>query len=231
MHAVFFAAILSAGGAQAMDSIALRKSVEHFMAGYADKLLSRLGRNGRVEYTVAALDTRVTLPDCPAPLVFEPRDQGQLSTRINLQVSCTRGNVWSVYVPVDLNIYQPVIIAVRPLMRGQDITAADLQLSEANTSRLTGQFLTDLSSAIGMSVKRPIAQGSAVFMEQLEAPLMIRRGEVVTISAESGVVAVKMQGVALTDGRRGERIRIKNKGSSKIVEGQVVGPGLATVRM
>lgn len=217
--------------AAAMDSAALRRSVESYMAGYADKLLSRYGRKGRIDYSVASLDARLTLPDCAEPLKIEARDQGQLSSRLNLQVSCLRGNVWSVYVPVDINVHQPVVVAVKPLARGQTIGAGDVQLSEANISRLSGQYLTSLDGAVGMDVKRPILQGGAVLQEQLDAPLLVRRGEVVTISAETGAIAVKMQGVAMTDGRLGEQIRIKNKASSHVVEAQVVAPGQAMVRM
>lgn len=226
-----FAGLLINVEALALDAAGLTRSVERFMAGYADNLLARHGRAGRIEYSVPALDPRLTLPDCPAPLQFEPRDQGQFSARINLQVTCASGNVWSVYVPVDMNVWQPVVIAARPLARGQDIGAGDVRLSETNTSRLNGQYLTRLDKAVGMNVRRPIPQGGAVLMEQLEAPMLIKRGEVVTISAQAGVVAVKMQGTALSDGRRGEQIRIKNQATAKIVQAEVVGPGLAAVPM
>jgi len=226
-----FAGLLINTGAHALDAAGLTRSVERFMAGYADNLLARHGRTGRIEYSVPALDPRLSLADCASPLQFEPREQGQFSARINLQVTCNSGNSWSVYVPVDMNVWQRVVIAARPIARGQDIGAGDVRLGEMNTSRLNGQYLTSLDKAVGMNVRRPIAQGGALLMEQLEAPLLIKRGELVTISAQTGVVAVKMQGTALSDGRRGEQIRIKNQATSKIVQAEVVAPGLAAVPM
>jgi len=224
-------ALLTAGAAHALDAATLTRAVERYMAGYSDKLLARHGRAGRVEYAVAPLDARLTLPECAAPLLFEARDQGQLAPRINVQVTCPRGNNWSVYVPVDLNVYQPVVIAVRPLARGDDVHAGDVRLGEVNTSRLNGQYLTSVDAALGMNVRRPVGIGGALLMEYLEAPLLVRRGEAVTISAQAGVIGVKMQGTALSDGRRGERIKIKNQASAKVVEAQVVAPGLAMVPM
>jgi flagella basal body P-ring formation protein FlgA len=67
--------------------------------------------------------------------------------------------------------------------------------------------------------------------QQLEPPLVVRRGEAVVISAASSIVAVKVAGVALTDGRLGEQIRIKNLSSSRIVQAKMVGPGQAEVPM
>jgi flagella basal body P-ring formation protein FlgA len=225
------AAIFGAAPAGAVNTAVLQRSVDHFMSGYTDKLLSRYGKNARIQYNVTGLDSRLNLPDCPVPLTVEAREQSQLSARLNLQLGCPQGNGWSIYVPVDLSVRMPVVIAVRPVAYGQPIGAGDVRLGEADIANLYGQYLTELDAAIGMSAKRSIAQGSVIQTQQLDAPLLVRRGEAVVIRAESGVVSVKMTGVAMTDGRRGEQIRIKNKATSRVVEARVVAPGQAVVSM
>lgn len=224
-------ALLGATCARAVDTVVLQRSIDQFMRGYSDKLLSRYGENARIRYSVSGLDNRLKLSGCPAPLSVEAKEQSQLSARLNLQVSCPQGNGWSIYVPVDLSVRLPVVVATRPLGYNETITAGDVRLSEADITSLYGQYLTDLDAAVGMSAKRTIPQGSVLQTQQLNAPLMVHRGEAVVIRAETGIVSVKMTGIAMTDGRRGEQIRIKNKATSRVVEAKVVAPGEAVVPM
>jgi flagella basal body P-ring formation protein FlgA len=224
-------ALLSAAPSQALDNQQLRQAVDRFMASYASKLKAHSGDRTRIEYSAAALDTRQSLPDCAAPLNVTTREQAQLSARLNLQVSCNKGESWSIYVPIDLTIYRPIVIAVKPLTHGTTVSADDVQLSDTNVTQLTGQYLTSLDEVIGKDVKRAIASGSPVLDQQLEPPLLVRRGESVVISAASDIIAVKVAGIALTDGRLGEQIRIKNLSSTRIVQAKIVGPGQAEVPM
>jgi flagella basal body P-ring formation protein FlgA len=224
-------ALANTSPSQALENPQLRKEVEHFMAGYTKKLKALAGAQTRIEYSAAALDNRQTLADCAAPLTISSREPVQLAARLNLQVSCNTGEKWSIYLPIDLTIYRPIVVAVKPLTHGTTISASDVQLSETNVSQITGQYLSSLDDVVGKDVKRAITSGSPVLAPQLEPPLLVRRGEAVTLNAASSIVAVKVSGVALTDGRLGEQIRIKNLSSTRVVQAKIVGPGQAEVPM
>jgi flagella basal body P-ring formation protein FlgA len=224
-------ALLAATPSLAADNEQIRHAVDRFMATHASKLKARFGAHTRIEYSIAALDTRQTFPECAAPLNVESRDQTPLNARLSLQVSCAKTEKWSIYVPVDLTIYRPVVVAVKPLTHGVTVGADDVQLNELNVTQIVGQYLSSLDDAIGKDVKRAIASGSPILEPQLEPPLVVRRGEAVVINATSSIVAVKVSGIALTDGRLGEQIRIKNLSSTRIVQAKIVGPGQAEVPM
>jgi len=208
----------------------LRQSVDRFMTAYIGKLKARLAPKTRVEYSVAPLDNRLNVADCSKPVKIETRDNGQPNARINLQVSCQPEN-WSIYLPIDLAMYRPVVVSVKPLTHGSTIEADDVQLTEYNVSQITGSYMSSLDEVIGKDVKRSIAAGLPVQEQQLMPPLMVKRGEAVMIRASSSIVAVKVSGIAMTDGRLGEQIRIKNDSSSRIVSATMVGPNLAEVAM
>lgn len=205
-----------------------RSQIVAFLNNYIRDAAKRLGAGARVEYDSGSITSNTEARSCAAPLainVQNPQSQG----RITLLVAC--GNDWSIYVPVDLDIYRPVVVATKPLASGAVITTADVEMNALEISQLTGTYLTALDAAIGMGVKRPITSGRAVFAQQLEQPLLIRRGEAVIIKADSGELAVKMSGTALTDGRRGELIRIKNRASARVVDARVIAPGQVSVPM
>jgi flagella basal body P-ring formation protein FlgA len=219
------------GAVAATDATAIRTAVTAFMTGYSDDFTARSPGVHRVEFTIGTLDTRLALPDCAVPLTVTAQQQPQLQPRLNTQVSCTSGNGWSLYVPVELAVYRPVVVAGRPLARGETLDAGDLHSIEMNVARLNGQYLTDPAAAVGMDVRRPIGQESPVLAEHLQPPLLVRRGEAVLVSAAGSAVSVRMPGVALTDGRRGEQIRVRNQSSARVVQARVVAPGQVEVVM
>jgi flagellar basal body P-ring formation protein FlgA len=60
---------------------------------------------------------------------------------------------------------------------------------------------------------------------------LVRRGETVTVVSRSGGIEVRAGGTALTDGARGERIRVRNDSSRRIVEGVVTAAGRIEVTL
>lgn len=222
-------AVLIAFSAVAGERNGAHGAIDQFMADYTHQLVKRLGEGARVDYNIPDLDARPNLQPCGTPLAVTAKDQIQPLSRVNLQISCVGS--WSIYVPIDLDVYRPVVVAVKPLAPGAVIATDDVELTSVDISQLIGSYVTALDEVIGMGVKRPISPGRPVITQQLEAPLLIRRGEAVVISAEGSALAVKMPGTALTDGRRGEQIRIKNQTSSRIVDARVIAPGQVAVSM
>jgi flagella basal body P-ring formation protein FlgA len=223
--------VAASSGAQAMDQNGLRRLVQPFMQGRISSLLTRYGRDSRIEFTISTIDPRLNVPDCTTAPALAIKEQAGQSSRLNVQVSCNSGAGWSLFVPVDLAIFRPVVTVINPIARGATIGSADVQLTETDVSSLNGQYLTRLEDAVGMSTKRAFNAGNAVITDQLSQPLLIKRGETVIISAEVDGLSVRMPGVALTDGRRGEQIRVKNSNSAKIVDAQVVDTGLVSAPM
>jgi flagella basal body P-ring formation protein FlgA len=230
---VLFAGSALAGQAApyAGDGKAITQAAESFMVGWSDEMLTRLGGDARISYSIAGLDPRLAMPACAEPLAVEAREQRQLNARLNLQVSCRSGNGWSLFVPIEIAVLRPIVVAARPLAHGETLAAGDLQLVEHNVARLTGQYFTSPDEAVDMAVRRPLAQGAPVLGEQLQPPLLVKRGDAVLITAAGSTIAVKMNGIAMTDGRRGEQIRVRNSSSGKIVAARVAATGVVEVTL
>ena len=224
------AMLLAAFAAAAEPAASVRMQLDNFMAGYTQNLAKKLGQGARIDYSISALDTHTNVQNCAGALTIKPKEQPtQTLNRVNLQIDCE--NAWSIYLPVDLDVYRPVAVAAKPLAPGAVITADAVELAPVKVDEILGTYALTLDDVVGMGVKRAIAQGRPVLMQQLEAPLLIRRGDAVIISAEASSLAVRMPGTALTDGRRGEQIRIKNQSSARIVDARVTGPGMVVVPM
>lgn len=183
-----------------------------------------------IEYTISALDNRLALADCDQPLTIE--DKGQRNgQRINLRVSCQGANPWSIYVPVTLQIMRPVIVANRPIGRGERISAADLSTRRMDTGALAGAYFSNVNELVGQQARRVIAADDIVYDHSIEPPVVIKKGESVMVTAQTGSLSVKISGIAMTDGRKGEQITVKNRQSQRVLEAIVSGPGQVEVAM
>jgi flagella basal body P-ring formation protein FlgA len=204
------------------DATAIREAVQSFM----EQHVLEMKNNGisRVEFSITTLDNRLAFPDCNVPLQIDKDGQAS-GNRLMLKVGCPEGAIWSIYVPVALNTYREVVIAQQPLQRGSTISTDQIQLKETDISLLRNQYFTDASTLIGKQVRRPIREGNVITADSVEEPLAIRRGDAITIVANSGPLTVKMQGTAMGDGRIGEQISVRNQSSEKIIKATVKGQG------
>ena len=62
----------------------------------------------------------------------------------------------------------------------------------------------------------------------LEAPEVVRRGELVTLTSGNGPISVKSEGVALEPARLRQRLKVRSA-SGRVIEGTAEGPGQVRV--
>ena len=186
---------------------------------------------GRIEFTIGHLDSRLRLQQCAAALeVFRPPG-GRNSGHTTLGVRCSGPKPWKLYIPVAIKVYRPVAVAQGALLRGALLTAADIELVEKDVSRLGYGFIADPSNAVGKELRRSVTAGTVMTPHHLAAPHIVERGQTVVIVANSGGIEVRMAGEALADGAHNDRIRVRNNKTRRIVEGTVSAPGVVQVLM
>jgi flagella basal body P-ring formation protein FlgA len=76
---------------------------------------------------------------------------------------------------------------------------------------------------IGKTPKRILMAGQAVGEEEIEAPVLVARGEMVTIFYQNGSLTLTSTGKALESGAMGERIRIASSNNNSTIQAAVSG--------
>jgi len=211
-----------AEGIQPLDTI---------YAAAKDFLVSRNPGQQALQIEAGPLDARLALTACEAPLeAFMPPGSSTYGNT-TVGVRCPGAKPWSVYVPVKIKVSTAVVVAARPLMRGAQLSVADLTTATLDAGSLPPDYLTDPQQAVGQQLKRPLLSGMAVAAGMLDTPRMVRRDERVTILAEEGGLEVRMAGLALEDGALGQPIKVRNLVSKRIVGGVIAAPGIVKVQM
>lgn len=107
--------------------------------------------------------------------------------------------------------------------RGEVIHASDIQWRDVRASEVRNHVVTDDDELIGMAAKREIKPASAVDVSQIRRPLLVTKGDLVTIEMQNGGMSLSTQGKALDEGSMGDVIKVTNIRSNKIVEARVNG--------
>jgi len=180
----------------------------------------------RIDINVSNLDNRLRLANCAEPVEFINQDDTGMGGNISIKAECKSGKVWSVHVPAQVTIYREIAIAVRDIARGEVITNAHLTNSVVNVSTIRQAFLPDASAIVGKEAKRNIGKGEPFKAALLDAPTAVKRGEIVVLESLAGSLKVSSAGTAMADGRVGQKIRVRNNSSERIISGVVISQGI-----
>ncbi|WP_333780870.1 flagellar basal body P-ring formation chaperone FlgA [Dryocola boscaweniae] len=166
-------------------------------------------------------------PACNSPLTASLPGGDRLDlNRIRYDVRCGDSGGWDVAVTVKPDIYLPVLVAKETLERGQVLSASDMQFRKYNISSTRGGYITNPDDIVGLTVKRRLRELQPISLSQLEAPVMVERGQQVVMIARQDGIEARTMGEALKKGRKGEMIKVKNSSSERVVTAIVDGMGV-----
>ncbi|MEE8387215.1 MAG: flagellar basal body P-ring formation chaperone FlgA [Acidiferrobacterales bacterium] len=207
------------------DIETIRKSVRKFL--YAE--IKKIGKPGEV--TVSHLDSQLRLSRCDkTPEVFflnRSRKFGSLS----VGVRCKGSNTWTIYVPVRVGVLAKVTVVSRALLRGHVISATDIHQETKDLANLSEGYLLDVRDVIGKSLSQSMVIGAVITPALIKPARAIRRGDKVTILFHRKGVEIRMPGIAMADGAPGERVRVRNILSKKVLQGIVTKHGEIKVQI
>lgn len=139
------------------------------------------------------------------------------------------GDLVGVRVTADVSLQLPVVHSARSLSAGTVLGEGDLEIRNREISGDGEEFLHRLPAALGKRIRWRLTAGVPIRREYLEDPAFLKRGETVTIVAESGSVRITGKGVSLQSGRPGETVRVRNMASGREVAGRLSGDHLVVV--
>lgn len=182
------------------------------------------------QVVVDSLDSRLRLQQCAVGLdTFISNNNNGANQTVGVQ--CDRPVKWTVYVPVRVKVMEPVVVAARPLGANHILTAGDLKIAQMDINSLHQSYHKRISKVVGMQLKYPLSVGMVIRPSSIKRQKIVKRGDQITLVAKAGAMEVRMSGVAMADASIGQKVRVKNSSSSRIVEGVVNGPGVVMVNM
>ncbi|MBF0218365.1 MAG: flagellar basal body P-ring formation protein FlgA [Gammaproteobacteria bacterium] len=201
-------------------------------AAYAFLLQQFADSGSRTQIEMGQLDTRLKLQRCENALeAFLPDGFSIQSSTATVGVRCVGVKPWTIFVRATVKRLETVVVALRPLTRGDVIARSDISLAERDITLLHGGYFMTPDEVIGQEVTRTIIADMVVSQAMVKLPLLIKKGDEVIIVARTSGLSVKMRGKSLMDGEKGATIRVMNLSSKREVSAVVVDRGEVEVRM
>jgi len=170
-------------------------------------------------------DPRLRLAACGQTLKagLPPAAKG---AKLTVRVACNGPAGWTIAVPVQVETEAKVAVARRALLPGTVLDATDLTVADRRLPGLPDCCARDPAEVVGQRVRRPIAADAPVALDSLEAPPLVRRGEVVTVIAGAPGFEVRANGIAMADARQGDTVRIRHQTSLRIIQARADSRGV-----
>ena len=203
---------------------AAAESVQAQVAAAMDQFLDRQGgAGGNLTLRADRLDPRLRLSVCDQSLeINEGRPLNLNRGRQTVKVSCHGSSPWRIYVPVELTRRQQAVVAARPLSSGDVITAADLSLASVDANSARQRYYTDPRELVGMMATQPLQSGQLITTRHLGVNAVVKRGDLVSIRVGTRGFVVGSTGEVQERAGVGQRVRVKNTHSGKMIEAVVV---------
>ena len=237
IRSVFLLICMGATSAAAASTVAthsiasLRETVNQSVRDHMSMIYGKEKAEADIKISVANLDSRLKLHACDEALLTEVKASANTQT-MSVRVNCPSGKRWSIFVPVSVDIMAPVAFSTQNLRKGDRVALNDFVIRKASTKGYGHQYIDDVEDLIGKEVRRPVKAGTIIKAQDLTEPKLVKKGESVSIAFRSDVlVVVNTAGTALTDGKLGQAIRVRDPRSNRIVEAKVIGEGQAEVRI
>lgn len=121
-----------------------------------------------------------------------------------------------------------IAVPVRDIARGEIIADSDLTYGSAAPGQMRSGLAVSMADLSGMQARRYLRAGELVLTSDVRRPVLVSKGETVTMTVELPGVSLTATGRALSEGGLGESITVVNPVSYRQIMATVIGPG--TVR-
>jgi flagella basal body P-ring formation protein FlgA len=123
------------------------------------------------------------------------------------------------------------VVAKAPIARGELITASMISIEPAplkQRDRFAGVYEA-MELALGKEAAASIPKGAPLSDKNCASPILVRRGEPVTVVTGGGGIRVRMEVVAQADGRGGDLVPVEHAERRERFDARVIGPRMLAV--
>ncbi|MFQ5480464.1 MAG: flagellar basal body P-ring formation chaperone FlgA [Thermodesulfobacteriota bacterium] len=163
-------------------------------------------------------------------LIVSSRNGARTTGKVSFNVTLLKGDrsVRTVVAVADVSVLRNVVIAGGPIKMRGEIGPRDVRLAKRDVSQIPANAAFSLGEVVGKEAKRPIQAGSVVREDYLLMPLLVKRGQLINVQGNGGLIVVRSKATAITDGFMGTIIKARTPGGREI-SGTVSGRGQMVV--
>ncbi|MCS7305188.1 MAG: flagellar basal body P-ring formation chaperone FlgA [Thermoguttaceae bacterium] len=130
----------------------------------------------------------------------------------------------SLVVQAEVSEAASVVVAARPIPKGTILQAEDLALQSVPANEKIDGYFSALQEVVGKEALRGLPAGRAIPQDAVQSPLLVRRGQIVTVYARAPGIRVRTQARAKDDGSLSDLVAVESLADRKTFFARVCGP-------
>jgi flagella basal body P-ring formation protein FlgA len=121
-----------------------------------------------------------------------------------------------------------IVVPAHDIARGQTISETDLTYATVQGGGLMNGTVTSFATVNGMETRRVLRAGEAMRADDVRRPIVVTKGQTVTMTFEAPGVQLTAMGRAMSEGGIGDTVTVQNPASFRMITATVTAAG--TVR-
>ncbi|MBF0560799.1 MAG: flagellar basal body P-ring formation protein FlgA [Alphaproteobacteria bacterium] len=116
------------------------------------------------------------------------------------------------------------------IKKGDVITEADVMTSKVHIDDIRREAISNAAQLIGMTPVHNVRAGAAISSEEIQPPVLVAKGTLVTMLVKTPYMTLTAQGKAQDDGARNATIHVQNTASNRTLLATVIDANFVTVQ-
>jgi flagella basal body P-ring formation protein FlgA len=200
----------------------LYESHQHIKDRATSFLTSQLSEiKGDYNIHIKNIDHRLKLKKCTNDIQINLTQSQVKPGKNTLNVQCVSSTPWRIFMSADVKLFLPVLVTKRPLNKGHLIQKNDIKLEKVQLTGHQSAYLSNPKQALNHVLKRRMNRGDIISVNNLSKPVLIKKGDGINIRVNNNGFQISMKGIALAPGSKGEKIKVKNSKTKKIIQGTI----------
>ena len=121
-----------------------------------------------------------------------------------------------------------IVVPAHDIARGDTIGESDLSYATVDGAALMSGVPTKMDEIKGMQARRVLGAGQAFRSDDVRHPIVVNKGQTVTMQFAAPGVELTAMGRAMSEGGVGDTVTVQNPASFRMIAAVVIGAG--TVR-
>lgn len=200
---------------QRLDAAAVERAVLEALAPLGDESTA---------LRVTRVPAMALLPAGTVRVSVEPPDRLERTFHVPVQVAVGEER-FSIQVGVAATQLVTAVFPARRIERGEVIGTTDVVVRTIDRFDAPRGLIGAAGDVVGCAALRPLLPDLALAEGMIQRPSAVRRGERVRLVSAFGPLEVSVSAEALEPGTPGQRIRVRNTESRRIITARVRGAG------
>ncbi|MEJ5300779.1 MAG: flagellar basal body P-ring formation chaperone FlgA [Thermodesulforhabdaceae bacterium] len=143
------------------------------------------------------------------------------NTTLTFQVMVDGRPAQTFNVTGTVDLYDDVLHVVKNIQKGTVIQAEDLMVKRAKVTDNPKDYAKKELDAVGKRALKDFAANEPVKISYVDNPIVVNKGDIVRLVVSRPGLNLTAKGEAKTDGRIGDRVKVMNLSSKKIIQGWI----------